>query len=198
MSDTASNVSAHPYPGKGALDLLALSAACVALAPLAAGIALATWAEDGGPPLFFQTRIGRDRRPFTVVKFRSMSQQRVTRVGKVLRRTGLDELPQFINVARGEMSLVGPRPLTHQDLRRLGWDSPGYEWRFAAKPGITGLSQLLAGGGARFSRRLDRLYLKRQSLPLDVSLIAFSFAANLFGKRRIRRWARRVAAAAKP
>jgi undecaprenyl phosphate N,N'-diacetylbacillosamine 1-phosphate transferase len=197
MSDTASNVSAPPYPGKGALDLLALSAACVALAPLAAAIALATWAEDGGPPLFFQTRIGRDRRPFTVVKFRSMSQERVTRVGKVLRRTGLDELPQFINVARGEMSLVGPRPLTRQDLCRLGWDTPGYDWRFAAKPGITGLSQLLAGGGARFSRRLDRLYLKRQSLTLDVSLIAFSFAANLFGKRRIRTWVRRAGAAAK-
>jgi lipopolysaccharide/colanic/teichoic acid biosynthesis glycosyltransferase len=195
MSNTASNVSARPYSGKGALDLLALSAACLALAPLAAGIALATWAEDGGPPFFLQTRLGRDRRPFTVVKFRSMSQERVTRVGTLLRRTGLDELPQFINVARGEMSLVGPRPLTRQDVARLGWDTSGYDWRFAAKPGITGLSQLLAGRGARFSRRLDRLYLKRQSLTLDVSLIAFSFAANVLGKRRIRKWLRRVSAA---
>jgi lipopolysaccharide/colanic/teichoic acid biosynthesis glycosyltransferase len=196
MPDTSTNnLNRQPYLGKGALDLLALSAACAALAPLAAGIALATWLEDGGTPFFLQTRIGRARKPFTVVKFRSMSQQRVTRVGELLRRTGLDELPQFINVARGEMSLVGPRPLTAQDIERLGWGSSAYDWRFSAKPGITGLSQLLAGRGPRFSRRLERLYLRRQSLGLDVSLIAFSFAANLLGKRRIRHWLRRSIAA---
>jgi lipopolysaccharide/colanic/teichoic acid biosynthesis glycosyltransferase len=179
-----------PYAGKTALDLLAVSAACVTLGPLLAGIAIATWAEDGGPPFFFQTRIGRGRKSFTVIKFRSMSQEGVTRVGRLLRRTGLDELPQFLNVARGEMSLVGPRPLTPKDIERLGWAHPSFDWRFNSKPGITGLSQLLAGRGARFSRRLDRLYLNRQSLALDVRLIAFSFAANLIGKRRIRRWLR--------
>jgi undecaprenyl phosphate N,N'-diacetylbacillosamine 1-phosphate transferase len=177
-----------PYPGKAALDLLAVSAACVTLGPLLAGIAIATWAEDGGPPFFFQSRIGRGRRPFTVIKFRTMSQQRVTRVGQVLRRTGLDELPQLLNVARGEMSMVGPRPLTAQDVERLGWTDPSFDWRFNARPGITGLSQLLAGRGVRSSRRLDRLYLKRQSLELDVRLITFSLAANLLGKRRIGRW----------
>jgi lipopolysaccharide/colanic/teichoic acid biosynthesis glycosyltransferase len=177
-----------PYPGKAALDLLAASAACVTLGPLLAGIAIATWAEDGGPPFFFQSRIGRGRRPFTVIKFRTMSQQRVTRVGQVLRRTGLDELPQLLNVARGEMSMVGPRPLTAQDVERLGWTDPSFDWRFNARPGITGLSQLLAGRGVRSSRRLDRLYLKRQSLELDVRLITFSLAANLLGKRRIGRW----------
>ena len=177
-----------PYPGKAALDLLAVSAACVTLGPLLAGIAIATWAEDGGPPFFFQSRIGRGRRPFTVIKFRTMSQQRVTRVGQVLRRTGLDELPQLLNVARGEMSMVGPRPLAPQDVERLGWTDPSFDWRFNARPGITGLSQLLAGRGVRSSRRLDRLYLKRQSLPLDVRLITFSLAANLLGKRRIGRW----------
>ena len=179
-----------PYPGKAALDLLAASAACVTLGPLLAGIAIATWAEDGGPPFFFQSRIGRGRRPFTVIKFRTMSQQRVTRVGQVLRRTGLDELPQLLNVARGEMSMVGPRPLTPQDVERLGWTDPSFDWRFNARPGITGLSQLLAGRGVRSSRRLDRLYLKRQSLPLDVRLITFSLAANLLGKRRVGRWLR--------
>jgi lipopolysaccharide/colanic/teichoic acid biosynthesis glycosyltransferase len=178
-----------PYPGKAALDLLAVSAACVTLGPLLAGIAIATWAEDGGPPFFFQSRIGRGRKPFTVIKFRTMSQQRVTRVGQLLRRTGLDELPQLLNVARGEMSMVGPRPLTPQDVERLGWTDPSFDWRFNARPGITG-SQLLAGRGVRSSRRLDRLYLKRQSLPLDVRLITFSVAANLLGKRRIGRWLR--------
>jgi lipopolysaccharide/colanic/teichoic acid biosynthesis glycosyltransferase len=179
-----------PYPGKAALDLLAVSAACLTLGPLLAGIAIATWAEDGGPPFFFQSRIGLGRKPFTVIKFRTMSQQRVTRVGQLLRRTGLDELPQLLNVARGEMSMVGPRPLTPQDVERLGWTDPSFDWRFNARPGITGLSQLLAGRGVRSSRRLDRLYLKRQSLPLDVRLITFSVAANLLGKRRIGRWLR--------
>jgi lipopolysaccharide/colanic/teichoic acid biosynthesis glycosyltransferase len=196
MSSTPSTALGpqQPYPGKAALDLVAVSAACVALAPLAAGIAIATWVEDGGSPFFFQTRIGLDRKPFTVVKFRSMSHMRVTRVGKILRRTGLDELPQFINVVRGEMSLVGPRPLTRQDVERLGWTAPSYDWRFTAKPGITGLSQLLSGNGARSSRRLDRLYLKRQSLTLDASLIAVSVAVNVLGKHRVRRWLRRVGA----
>jgi lipopolysaccharide/colanic/teichoic acid biosynthesis glycosyltransferase len=178
------------YPGKRALDLVAACAACVTLAPLVVGIAIATWAEDGGAPLFLQTRVGCGRRPFTVVKFRTMAQQRVTRVGAVLRRTGLDELPQFINVWRGEMSMVGPRPLTPADVVRLGWHGNTHDWRFAVPPGITGIAQLSAGSGARTSLRLDRLYLQRQSLGMDVQLITLSFAANLFGKRRIRRWLR--------
>jgi lipopolysaccharide/colanic/teichoic acid biosynthesis glycosyltransferase len=180
------------YPGKRTLDLVAACAACVTLAPLVVGIAIATWAEDGGAPLFLQTRVGCGRRPFTVVKFRTMAQQRVTRVGAVLRRTGLDELPQFINVWRGEMSMVGPRPLTPADVVRLGWHGNTHDWRFAVPPGITGIAQLLAGSGARTSLRLDRLYLQRQSLGLDVQLITLSFAANLLGKRRIRRWLRRL------
>ena len=180
------------YPGKRTLDLVAACAACVTLAPFVVGIAIATWAEDGGAPLFLQTRVGCGRRPFTVVKFRTMAQQRVTRVGAVLRRTGLDELPQFINVWRGEMSMVGPRPLTPADVVRLGWHGKAHDWRFAVPPGVTGIAQLLAGRGARTSLRLDRLYLQRQSLGLDVQLITLSFAANLLGKRRIRRWLRRL------
>ena len=86
--------------------------------------------------------------------------------------------------------MVGPRPLAPQDVERLGWTDPSFDWRFNARPGITGLSQLLAGRGVRSSRRLDRLYLKRQSLPLDVRLITFSLAANLLGKRRVGRWLR--------
>ena len=64
---------------------------------------------------------GGERHPFTILKLRSMREQRVTRVGRWLRRTGIDELPQFVNVLRGEMSVVGPRPLTRQDVERLGW-----------------------------------------------------------------------------
>ena len=184
------------YSGKRALDLLVAGTACAAFAPLVAGIAVATWLEDSGSPLFAQSRVGKERKPFTILKLRSMREQRVTRVGQWLRRTGIDELPQFINVLRGEMSVVGPRPLTQEDVERLGWHGPLDDWRFAVKPGITGLAQLLAQPMQRSARRLDRLYLQRQSLALDLRLIALSFAVNVAGKRNVRRWMRATAAPA--
>ena len=152
------------YPGKRALDVLVAGTACAAFAPLIAGVAVASWLEDSGSPLFAQSRVGRERRPFTILKLRSMRGQRVTRVGRWLRRTGIDELPQFVNVLRGEMSVVGPRPLTQQDVERLGWHDEPHDWRFATNPGITGLSQLFARPTLRATRRLDRLYLQRQNL----------------------------------
>jgi len=180
------------YCGKSTLDRLAALSGCLLLAPLAAGIAVATWLEDGGPPLFRQTRIGEGRRPFTVLKFRTYRGGRVTRLGGLLRRTGLDELPQFINVWRGEMSVVGPRPLTAADIERLRWSDPALDWRFEMRPGITGVAQLFGGRDAKYSRRLDRLYLRAQSLSLDTRLIALSAAVNLLGKPRVRRWLRRI------
>jgi lipopolysaccharide/colanic/teichoic acid biosynthesis glycosyltransferase len=182
----------EPYRGKRTLDLLAASTGCALFAPLVVIISVATLFEDGGPVLFFQTRLGRRRADFEIIKFRSMRHHRVTRIGQWLRRTGLDELPQFVNVLRGDMSVVGPRPLTSHDLQRLGWTDARLDWRFAAKPGITGLSQLLAGRGARHSRRLDRLYLQRQSAWVDAKLLALSFAVNVVGKGRIRRMLRGV------
>jgi lipopolysaccharide/colanic/teichoic acid biosynthesis glycosyltransferase len=185
--------SANGYPGKRALDVLVAGTACAAFAPLVAGIAVATWLEDSGSPLFAQARVGRERHPFTILKLRSMREQRVTRVGRWLRRTGIDELPQFVNVLRGEMSVVGPRPLTQQDVDRLGWHDRPHDWRFAVKPGITGLSQLLAQPKPRAARRLDRLYVQRQSLLLDLRLIALTFAVNVVGKGHVRRWLRAAA-----
>jgi len=180
----------QPYCGKRTVDVITAGTACVVFAPLAAGIALATWLEDGGPPLFLQSRVGHQRRPFTVFKFRTMRDGQATYVGRWLRQTGLDELPQFINVCRGEMSVIGPRPLTVEDIQRLGWARPDYDWRFTGRPGITGLSQLLAGRSARYSRRLERLYLRRQSLSFDLRLTVLSFAVSLVGKRLVRRWLR--------
>ena len=103
-----------------------------------AAIAGAILLEDGRPILFRQERVGRARRPFHVLKFRSMRGDRVTRVGKLLRATGLDELPQFLNILRGEMSAVGPRPLTASDIRRLGWDAPRYDFRPLLRAGGIG------------------------------------------------------------
>jgi len=180
------------YLGKRAFDVAASMTACAVLAPLAATIALAIWLEDGDSPLFVQTRVGRARRPFEIVKFRSMRDDRVTRIGRWLRRTGLDELPQFINVLRGDMSVVGPRPLTRDDVDRLGWCATELDWRFDCRPGITGPSQLLAGQGAAASRALDRQYLAEQSLLDDARLVALSFAVNLVGKHRIRRWLQKL------
>jgi lipopolysaccharide/colanic/teichoic acid biosynthesis glycosyltransferase len=178
------------YSGKRALDLALACIACLVFTPLVVGIAIIVWLGDRDAPWFLQTRVGRDRRPFVIVKLRSMRDHEVTSAGRWLRLTGLDELPQFLNVLRGEMSIVGPRPLTQLDIDRLGWHGTKHDWRFASKPGITGLSQLFGGVAARGSRRLDRLYLRRQSVFLDMQLIALSFIVNVVGKRVVRRWLR--------
>lgn len=176
----------EPYAGKRALDLAVAGTACLVFAPVVVGVTLAVWLEDRGSPFFSQKRVGRDRQPFDILKFRSMRDAQATRTGQWLRRAGIDELPQFVNVCRGEMSVVGPRPLTPQDVGRLGWTKNSHDWRFSAMPGITGLSQLMAGRGSRYSERLDRLYLRRQSCLLDMQVIALSFAVNILGKRTVR------------
>lgn len=153
--------------------------------PVQVAASIAIRSEDGGPALFRQERIGRARRPFRVFKLRTMREERVTRMGRWLRGTGLDETMQFWNVLRGDMSIVGPRPLTQRDLERLGfWKDDA---RFVVRPGITGLAQIYGGKSARHSRALDALYARRASLALDLRLIAISFAMNLGGKVRIKR-----------
>lgn len=135
------------YPGKRLLDMIAAAVACAAFTPVALGIAVAIWLEDGGPPFYRQRRVGRQRRPFTVLKLRSMRGAEVTRMGRWLRRTGLDELPQFMNVWRGDMSVVGPRPLTEPDIKRLRWDDA--RARLALR-GQTGHHRsIAAAGGSR-------------------------------------------------
>lgn len=180
------------YRGKRLLDVAFAVVACFVFAPIVAVIIVAIWLDDRGSPFFFQPRIGIARTRFGILKFRTMRAGAVTRVGHWLRRTGLDELPQFVNVCRGEMSIVGPRPLTAEDVTRLNWSSTYHDWRFAMRPGITGIAQLAGGRHARHSARLDRLYLRRQSAPLDVCIIALSFVINIVGKTAVRRWIRRT------
>jgi len=178
------------YRGKRAMDIAFAASACVAFAPVVTVITLAIWLEDGGSPFFTQPRIGKARKTFRILKFRTMRDGVVTRVGHWLRRTGLDELPQFVNVCRGDMSVVGPRPLTADDIARLNWSSAAHDWRFVMKPGITGIAQLAGGRSARHSARLDRLYLSRQSASLDLCLVALSFVSNIAGKTTVREWIR--------
>lgn len=158
-------------------------------APLAA-ISAAIVLDDGFPVLFRQERVGLGRRPFTIHKLRTMRDGRVTRVGRWLRATGLDETPQFIDVLRGEMRMVGPRPFTAEDVRRFGLDGTRGDARFAVRPGITGLAQVMGGRTLRESRRYDAVYARAGSARGDVALISASFLMNLVGKRRARRWLR--------
>ena len=143
--------------------------------------------DDGPPILFRQRRLGLHRRPFSILKIRTMRDGCPTRVGRVLRATGLDEIPQFINILSGEMSAVGPRPLTESDVARLGWTDPEFDSRWDVKPGLTGLAQIVGPLSQQEALELDRTYTARWHPWLDCLLIALSFAVNVFGKARVQR-----------
>jgi lipopolysaccharide/colanic/teichoic acid biosynthesis glycosyltransferase len=179
-------------------DVAGAVAGLLVFTPVMAAIAVAVLLDDGRPLLFGQERLGYRRRLFRILKFRSMRNGRVTRVGRVLRATGLDELPQFINILRGEMSAVGPRPLTPDDVARLGWNGPDFDVRWDCRPGLTGLAQLLGAHADDDALGFDRRHAAAWSPLLDCQLIAWSFAVNACGKARIRRWLRRRYAAGPP
>jgi len=197
---------------KRAIDLVLASVALVLLAPLLVAIALAVRLTSPGPALFRQERLGLHRRPFVMLKFRSMTagaddrvhrdyvsqmltagqpavaqanglhklaaDPRVTPLGAWLRRTSLDELPQLVNIVRGQMSLVGPRPV-------LAWEAelfrPEAMARFDTRPGLTGLWQV--SGRSRLTMpqalALDVEYVRRQSLWLDLTILARTLPAQL-------------------
>ena len=172
---------------KRLFDIAGALGGLIAFAPVMAVVAAAILLEDGWPVLFAQSRLGRSRQPFTILKFRSMRDGRVTRAGRLLRATGLDELPQLVNILRGDMSAVGPRPLTHADAVRLGWLTPRHDFRWRVSPGLTGLAQILGSATPNGSLGLDRYYVSRGTLLLDVRLVAASFVVNVLGKPRVRR-----------
>lgn len=133
------------------VDFIAALLALTILAPVLAGIAIAVWVSDGSPILFRQTRVGRDGRSFQILKFRTMrpdvsggsitvaGDHRITRVGRWLRKFKLDELPQFFNVLRGDMSLIGPRPEVPEYVELF---NPVWQEVLAVRPGITDLATL--------------------------------------------------------
>jgi lipopolysaccharide/colanic/teichoic acid biosynthesis glycosyltransferase len=168
-----------------ALDI-AVSASLLALsAPLLALAALAIRLESPGPALYRQRRIGRDGRPFDMLKLRTMvdgaehtgaglavdeHDTRITRVGALLRRTSLDELPNLLNVLRGEMSLIGPRPTVPVQVQQY---TPRQRGRLAIKPGLTGWAQVNGRASLPWSERieLDLHYIEHRSLALDLRIL---------------------------
>jgi len=150
-------------------------------------------ADDGRPLFFRQRRVGFRRRPFSILKLRTMRDGRITRVGRLLRATGLDEVPQLFNILTGEMSAVGPRPLTESDVARFGWKGRAFDFRWEAKPGLTGLAQIVGPASPIEALELDRTYAGSWNPLLDCRLIALSFAVNVFGKTRVRQFVRDAA-----
>jgi exopolysaccharide biosynthesis polyprenyl glycosylphosphotransferase len=192
---------------KRAVDVVGALVALVVLAPVLAAVAVAVKLNSPGPVLFSQVRYGRHRRRFRMYKFRTMVQDaearqgqlegmndargpvfkirrdpRITRVGAFLRRTSLDELPQLWNVLRGDMSLVGPRPLPVRDVQRFG-----ETWlmrRFSVLPGITGLWQVSGRSNLSFDEwiHLDLAYIDHWSPWLDLSILARTIPAVISGR----------------
>ena len=176
---------------KNLLDRLVAGCALVALAPAIGVLAVLVRMGSRGPSFYLQERVGLAGRRFRIIKLRTMvadaeartgpiwarpNDSRVTRLGRVLRATHLDELPQLVNVVCGDMSLVGPRPERPQFVSRFTDDIPGYADRLSVKPGMTGLAQIhlapeQSDRDVRRKLAYDRLYLRRMCLLTDLGII---------------------------
>jgi Undecaprenyl-phosphate galactose phosphotransferase WbaP len=194
------------YLAKRAFDIIGALFLCVVLSPLILGI-ITLIRIEGQPVLFWHKRIGRNGRSFHCLKFRTMvrnaeqvlrhllnehpelrdewtqnfklrNDPRITRTGRILRLTSLDELPQLWNVLRGDMSLVGPRPIVRAEMLRYGRNASRY---LAVKPGLTGLWQVKGRSDTTYRRRvaMDRFYIQNQSILLDIYILAATPAAVL-------------------
>jgi lipopolysaccharide/colanic/teichoic acid biosynthesis glycosyltransferase len=190
------------YAGKRAMDLVILTLAAPLVVPILAVVALLVRLDSPGPVIFMQYRTGRHGRRFKMYKFRTMVENaeelkaslahlnilpapdfkivddpRITRIGRFLRKTSLDELPQLLNVVRGEMTLVGPRPTSFAAHTYRLWHTE----RLELTPGLTGLWQIKARGDSTFDERLrlDIEYLDRASPLLDLQILAMTALAVL-------------------
>ncbi len=178
-----------------ALDIAVSASVLVLASPLLALAMLAIRLESRGPVLYRQRRSGLDGHEFEVIKLRTMvdgaegigaglaidaEDPRITRVGEILRRTSLDELPNLVNVLRGEMSLIGPRPTLPVQVQQYSERQRG---RLAVKPGITGWAQVNGRASLPWSERieLDLYYIEHRSLALDARILARTVAMVLAG-----------------
>lgn len=180
---------------KRLFDILCAAGAIVVLSPVLLGVVAVIYFSDFGPVLFKQRRVGRAGREFFIYKFRSMvlnaeslggystaeGDPRITRVGRFIRRTSLDELPQLFNVLLGHMSVVGPRP--DVPAQRALYTEQEWRLRHSVRPGITGLAQATLRSAATEQQRkqLDLEYAQQASLIKDLEIIAMTFK-QVFGK----------------
>lgn len=195
---------------KRGLDLVLAMLAVVFLSPLLILIYALLKISDPGPALFTQLRVGKDGKTFTVYKFRTMrvdaqarldhllasdpvaaaewakyqklrNDPRVTMLGRFLRRSSLDELPQLLNIVRGEMSVIGPRPVTSAEVHRYGIDYPYY---IAVRPGVLGLWQVSGRNRLTYPERiaLDVRYVRTWTIWADLAILVRAIPVVLFGK----------------
>jgi lipopolysaccharide/colanic/teichoic acid biosynthesis glycosyltransferase len=179
-----------------ALDIAIAGAGALLSAPAIAALAAAIRIESPGHPIYRQARVGKDGEPFSIYKLRTMvrgaeftgaglaiqeGDDRITRVGALLRRYSLDELPNFWNVLRGEMSIVGPRPTVPVQVEQY---TDRQRRRLAVKPGLTGWAQVNGRASLPWSERieLDLWYVEHRSLALDLKILALTFAMVFSGK----------------
>ena len=175
---------------KRVLDVAVSSVGIAALfvVPVFEVVYIAIKFSSKGPAIFTQTRIGMDKKPFKMYKFRTMileqfdengneimSEDRITPIGKLLRKTSLDELPQLFNILNGSMSIVGPRPMLDYQAERCNEEENG---RFAMRPGITGLAQVKGRNNIQWPERIqyDLAYIKDFSVWEDIKIIILTFA----------------------
>lgn len=190
LAQAAARKAQRGYALKRPLDVLIAVTALVVCAPVMLVVALAIRLTMGSPVLFRQQRPGLHGKPFTLLKFRTMTDQRgpdgtllpdadrLTALGRFLRRASLDELPQLINVLRGEMSLVGPRPLL---MEYLPLYSPRQARRHEVRPGITGLAQVRGRNGLTWEQKfdLDVAYVDRHNLLMDLRILGLTLVKVL-------------------
>lgn len=193
---------------KRPFDILLSGGGLIASSPLWFFIAIAIWLEDRTPIFYSSERVGKDGKLFKNLKFRTMvsdsdkkfgplqareNDKRITKVGKILRVTAMDELPQLWNIFRGDMSFVGPRALLPVEIETGGKgeeiavpisDIPGYEKRTQVTPGLTGIAQIFAPRDIVRKHKFvyDLFYIKKQSFGLDLKLILLSFYITFRGK----------------
>jgi lipopolysaccharide/colanic/teichoic acid biosynthesis glycosyltransferase len=189
---------------KRLFDLVLLLPATPLFAGLTALAALVVLVADGRPILFAQERMGRFGRPFRIYKLRTMTlepeprDRRPTRVGAWLRARGIDELPQLWNVFIGDMSLVGPRPLSGDDYQRLVALHPRFAARLTVRPGLTGAAQVSGVTGVTATAEIEAAYARACGVRLDLAILARTLWMSVVGKRRGRWPAERLVEALAP
>jgi exopolysaccharide biosynthesis polyprenyl glycosylphosphotransferase len=199
MEISHTTVPRYYATAKRAIDLLAALVGVVVTSPVLLGAAAAIAVSDGLPVFFSQERVGRDLKPFHIHKLRTMvrdaektsgpviaevNDARIITVGGFLRRFRIDEIPQLVNILRGEMSFVGPRPERPHFVQQYLVEVPGYRERFRVKPGITGLAQVSSSYATTPERKLkyDLIYMYHQTLIMDVQIVVDTLRVVLTGR----------------